>query len=367
MTRVAVLGAGNGGLASAADLVRRNHDVALWNRSATSVEEISRLGGVSFDGSLGDGFAPVSLATTRMEEAIDGAEVLLICLPAPAHASVADALAPHLRPAQTIVLNPGGLLGSLAVARQLRAAGYAEPLRIGETATLSYICRKKGPASITISSVATDLPFASLPGRDSADLVGRLSDVLPMLQPAPHILAAGLASINTVLHPPGMILGAAWIEHTSGNFAYYADTAVPSVARLMAAIEEERLAIARAWGIAVERFLDVFARIGSTSREAAAAGDFRMALEDSLPNRFIRAPQSLDDRYLHEDIPFGVVPLADLGRAVGVPTPVLDAIITIASTIAGREYRQDGRTLAAVGLGEASAQSVLETLISTEP
>jgi opine dehydrogenase len=367
MTRVAVLGAGNGGLASVADLVQRNHHVALWNRSAEGLDAVRRLGGVSYEGSLGEGFAPVSLVTTRMEEAIDGAEVILICLPAPAHASVAHALAPHLRPGPTIVLNPGGLLGSVAVARGLRAAGYAKRIQIGETATLSYICRKNGPGSITISSVATDLPFASLPGRDSADLVRRLGDVLPMLQPAPHVLAAGLASINTVLHPPGMILGAAWIEHTSGDFAYYADTAVPSVARLMEAIEGERMAIARAWGIAVEPFLEVFARIGSTSREAASAGDFRMALEDSLPNRFIRAPQSLDDRYLHEDIPFGVVPLTDLGRPVGVPTPVLDAIVTIASTIAGRDYWQEGRTLAGMGLGDASADSVLEALVADEP
>lgn len=367
MTGVAVLGAGNGGLAAVADLVRRGHDVTLWNRSNATLEEISQRGGVAYTGTLGDGFAPVRLVTTAVEKAIDGVDVVLVCLPAPAHEGVARALAPHLSPAHAVVLNPGGLLGSLAVARQLRAAGYADPLRIGETATLSYICRKEGPASVTISSLATDLPFASLPGRSSADMAARLSDVLPMLQAEPHILAAGVASINTVLHPPGIILGAAWIEHTAGDFAYYADTAVPSVARLMAAIDEERLAVARAWGIPADPFLDVFARIGSTSRKAADAGDFRMALEDSLPNRAIRAPRTLDSRYLHEDIPFGVVPLADLGQAVGTPTPVLDAIITIASTITGRQYRQEGRTLAGMGLGEASIESVLTTLVDVEP
>jgi opine dehydrogenase len=110
----------------------------------------------------------------------------------------------------------------------------------------------------------------------------------------------------------------------------------------------------------------MFAEIGSTSREAAASGDFRQALEDSVPNRFIRAPSSLDSRYLHEDIPFGVVPLADIGKAVGAKVAVLEAIITIASTIAARDYREEGRTLARMGLN-GTVESVLDSLLTAEP
>ncbi len=366
MSSVAVLGAGNGGLATAADLARRKHRVTLWNRSSATIEEIVQLGGINYNGCFGQGFAAVAAATTNIEMALDGADVVLVCLPAPAHESVASELAPYLRPHQMVVLNPGGLFGSVAVARALRAGGYRDRLRIGETATLSYICRKDGPASIMVSSATVNLPFAALPGRNTADMMRELGDVLPTLQRAPTILAAGLASINTVLHPPGMILAAAWIESSSGDFAYYADTAVPSVARLMAAIDEERLAIARGWGIPAEPFLNIFADIGSTSREAAASGDFRQALEDSVPNRFIRAPSSLDSRYLHEDIPFGVVPLIDIGRAVDAPVAILEAILTIASTIAGRNYRQEGRTLARMGLA-GSVESVLDALLVREP
>jgi opine dehydrogenase len=340
--------------------------VTLWNRSAQTLEEIGRLGGINYDGCLGQGFATVAAVTTRIEMALDGADVVLVCLPAPAHESVAAAMAPYLRPRQIVVLNPGGLFGSVAVARALRTAGYRDRLRIGETATLSYICRKQGPASIMISSAAVNLPFAALPGRATADLMLELSDVLPTLQRSTTILAAGMASINTVLHPPGMILAAAWIERSGGDFAYYADTAVPSVARLMSAIDEERLAIARGWGIPVDPFLDAFAEIGSTSREAAASGDFRQALEDSVPNRSIRAPGSLDSRYLHEDIPFGVVPLLDMGKAVDAPVAVLEAIVTIASTIADRNYLQEGRTLARMGL-DGTVDSVLNTLLIAEP
>jgi hypothetical protein len=64
-------------------------------------------------------------------------------------------------------------------------------------------------------------------------------------------------------------------------------TSTSAVAHLLAALDAERLADARAWRVNAERFLDLFAGIGSTSREAAAAGDFRQALLDSAPNRLV--------------------------------------------------------------------------------
>jgi opine dehydrogenase len=131
---------------------------------------------------------------------------------------------------------------------------------------------------------------------------------------------------------------------------------------LLAALDAERLAVARAWRVDAEPFLDLFARIGSTSREAAAAGDFRQALLDSAPNRHIKAPPSLDHRYMHEDMPFGALPLAELGRAAGVATPNYDAVVTLASTITGRDYRAEGRTFARLGLRDLSVEQVLDLL-----
>ena len=370
MTRVAVLGAGNGGFAATVDLTLWGHEVRLWNRGAAALEAVAARSAVAYTGVLGAGTAHFERATTDLETAVRAAEVLLVCLPAPAHEALATALAAHLEPDQLVVLNPGGLLGSVAFARTLRREGYRGGLRIGETSTLTYIARKDGPGSVTITSVAVNLPFAALPARMNDESIEHLRPILPSLRPVANVIAAGIASINTVLHPPGVLLGAAWIEHSGGDFAYYADTAVPSVARLMAAIDAERLAVAAAWGIRTASFLEEFARIGSTSAEAAAAGDHLQALRDSLPNRAIRAPSSLDSRYMHEDIPFGVVPLEDLGHTAGVDTPVLTSIITVASTITGRDYRSEGRSLAGVGLGElppARVIALLEDAIVDEP
>jgi opine dehydrogenase len=365
VSHVLILGAGNGGLALTADLVRRGVDVALYNRGEAALAAVCAQGGVRYEGVLGEGFAPVSRASTDLSSLVAGAELLVVCTPATAHAFLAQRLAPLLRAGQRVVLNPGGMLGALAFVRALRAAGCREPVHVAETGTLTHICRKVDDGLVRITSVVSDLPFAALPGVLTPAFADEVRYALPTLWPFDHSLAVGFTNVNAVLHPPAMILGAAWIEASNGDFLYYHDTAVPSVARLMEALDAERLAVARAWGVEAEPFLKLFARIGSTSKTAADQGDFRQALLDSAPNRWIKAPPSLDHRYMHEDMPFGAVPLADLGRAAGVPTPAFDAVITLASTVTGRDYHAEGRTLASLGLEGMHRADVLHLLVHT--
>jgi len=365
--RIAILGAGNGGFAATVDLTLRGHVTTLWNRGEAALEPLRSGGRIWYEGVLGSGHVTAPPLTTDLREATAGADVILVCLPAHAHAELARSLARHLADGAIVVLDPGGLLGSLAFARELRRGGFGGALHIGETSTLTYIARKTSPAGVAITHVARDLPFAALPGDESQILAAGLDGVLPNLRVGRDILEVGLASINTVLHPPAMVLAAAWIEHTGGDFYYYFDAATPSVARLMSRLDAERLAVARAWTRDAEPFLDVFAAIGSTTPEAAASGDFRRALLESRPNRWIKAPESLDHRYMREDIPCGVVPLAELGRVAGVATPVLDAIVTICSTSAGIDFRETGRNAEALGIAGRSMETVLDVLLHGRP
>ncbi|MDQ4058426.1 MAG: NADP transhydrogenase subunit alpha, partial [Actinomycetota bacterium] len=53
MSRIAVLGAGNGGLATTADLTLRGHEVHLYNRSPGVLDAIEQRGGIGLTGVLG--------------------------------------------------------------------------------------------------------------------------------------------------------------------------------------------------------------------------------------------------------------------------------------------------------------------------
>ena len=55
----------------------------------------------------------------------------------------------------------------------------------------------------------------------------------------------------------------------------------------------------------------------------------------------IKAQSSLDNRYLTEDVGYTLVLFTELARLAGVPTPTMDAVITIASVLLGRDFAAD--------------------------
>ena len=311
---------------------------------------------------LGEGFAPLDSMVTDLDGVVAKADLIIACVPATAHRPLAQTLAPHLEEGQKVLLNPGGMLGSLAFLRELRKAGHSGDIGIAETGTLTYICRKPDPGSVFITNVLKDVPCAAFPASSTKGFLADVADIVPNLKEDSHILSAGFANVNAVLHPPAMVLGAAWIEHTQGDFRYYLDAATPAVAHLMEALDTERRAVAAGWDVDVPSFPRLFASIGSTSAAAGEKEDYLLTLLDSVPNHHIKAPTSLDHRYMHEDIPCGLVPMIDLGRAVGVPTPTMTAVVRIACVSTRRDYWAEARTLASLGLDGWSREQVMGLL-----
>ena len=64
----------------------------------------------------------------------------------------------------------------------------------------------------------------------------------------------------------------------------------------------------------------------------------------------VKGPEFLENRYVTEDIPYGLVAWASLGHAVGIDTPTMDALIEIGGTIMGKNCWKEGRNLEKMGL-----------------
>jgi len=109
-----------------AELTQKGHDVSLWNRSAATIASYQEIGGVSFEGALGEGKAMIRLITTDLGEALDGAELAVVCLPAVAHEEVALAMA-KLSCNLPIILDPGGTGGALLFRRAFNDEGAPLP------------------------------------------------------------------------------------------------------------------------------------------------------------------------------------------------------------------------------------------------
>jgi len=358
---VAILGAGHGGCAAAADLTLRGFTVKLHARSAEHLAPLRAAGGIEVQG-VHRGFVPLPCMTNRIEEAVEGTDLLMLVVPSVAHETYARALAPILPAEAPIYLNPGHTGGGLHFAYELRRAGFAKPIQTCETVTLTYICRMTGPASVNIFSYTKQLAFAAFPGKNVNRLYGLLKTLYPEITQASSVLETALSNLNAIFHPPGMIMNAGWIEHTGGNFLFYREGITEAVGRVTAAVDAERIAIARTLGVPFRSFLEAFHRAGLTSDGALASGSIARACRESEPNKSIKSPPSLMHRYVQEDVGFGLVPIAALGAIAGTKTPTIDALIQLAGVATGTDFRSHGLTLEKMGLAHCRGDEIANFL-----
>jgi opine dehydrogenase len=355
---VAILGAGHGGFAAAADLACRGYAVRLQARNPQRLAALRERGGIEARGIV-QGHVPIADTTTDVAEAVRGADLIMLVVPSVAHETYARALAPLLDGSQPIFLNPGHTGGGLHFLHALRQAGYRGPIKTCETVSLTYVTRMEGPATVGIYSYIRQLGFGALPGKYTDEMFDLVRPLFPEIRKASSVLETALSNMNAVFHPPGMIMNAGWIEHTNGNFLFYREGFTQSVGRVTAAVDAERMAVAGALGVPCVTFLDAFHNAGLTTRAARDSGDIARACKESAPNATIKSPSSLDHRYVHEDVGYGLVPMAALGRLARVATPTIDSLVHIAGLAVGIDYASEGLTLEKLGLAGKSPAELL--------
>ncbi len=344
--RVAVLGCGAGGLSCAVDLTQRGHRVRLWNRNPATVAAF-RSGAIGYAGVLGEGSVPVELVTTDLAEALAGADVAIGCLPALAHEALFADLADR-GCAVPVLLNPGHTGGALHLRQVFAARGMPLP-PVAELSTLTYVARRREDL-VRITGRAGRVRCGALPGGSAA--AAAAAELFPgVVASVPDVLASSLANVNLVLHPPGAILGAAWAESTGGAFTFYVDAMTKGTGRVIDVLDSERRAVAAAFGHDLPPLTGEMALIGTVPPELAGEGGTAAAIRAGEANKSIGAPDSLAHRYYREDFPYAVRPFQILARIAGVPTPLADALATVASALLGPDAI--GRGLDADGLGIA--------------
>jgi len=86
----------------------------------------------------------------------------------------------------------------------------------------------------------------------------------------------------------------------------------------------------------------------------ATGEDLHEAIHNQVGYYGIMAPRSLNHRYITEDIPMSLVPIAALGQSYGVSVRGIDSIIRLACIIHRTDYWRRGRTLDRLGIDQMS-------------
>jgi len=347
-----VLGAGHGGLAIAGHLGLMGFPVRVWARRPESLAAVREVGGVFLEGEV-EGFGPVRVAD-GLAEALEGADAVLVVLPASAHREIARRCAPFLRDGQRVLLLPGRTGGALEFTHVLAEGGCTADVIVGEAGTFPYASRRTGPCLARIHGIKRQVLAAALPASRTPALLEAVKSAFPQFMPARWVWKTSLDNIGAIFHPAVALLNAGRIENTGGDFRYYLDGITPSVAALLERLDAERVAVARALGVGA-----VTAREWLAEAYGVERSTLYEAVQVTAAYADVLAPAGLDHRYIHEDVPTGLVPIASLGRAFGVATPITEALIYVAGGVSGVDFWQAGRTLERLGMGGWGPEQIL--------
>lgn len=360
MRTVAVIGAGHGELAVAGHLAIRGHEVRICDRDAAVVEPVARAGIIEVTGKI-EGKGKVALATTDLAAAVRGAEVIVIVVPGDAHGAVAEALVPHVTDGQMVVLKPGGTGGALEFDATFSRAGVRRRPLIAEIESFGFGSKTIAPATSRVATVKLKNRLAALPATDTARALTVLHDDFPQLVVASSVLETGFNHMNAMLHVATMVMNAGWVQTTKGEFEFYRDGVSPAVAQVIEAVDRERIAVSDAFGAGASPIREW---IRQTYQVEAPTLWQTIQTVNANVYKTSKAPGTLASRYLSEDVPAGLVPIAALGAAAGVATPVMLSLIDLVSLVHGVEHRRAGRTLARMGL-EGKTREQIRRFVET--
>jgi opine dehydrogenase len=353
---ITVIGAGHGGKAMAAHLALMEFPTVLYNRTPENVAAIKELGGIYLESYEGGprGFGKLTLVTSNIAVALQSAKMVMVVVPSSAHADIAKVCAPYLTEGQIVILHPGRTCGAIEFSKVIRDNGCTADVTVAEAETFIYASRSDGPAQSRIFRIKEAVPLAALPSNRNQFVLDEVRDVFSQFIDGGNVLQTGMNNMGAIFHPALTILNSGWIESTHGDFQFYIDGVTSSVARVLESLDRERVTVAASIGIRARTGMEWL----KLSYDAVGE-DLNEAIHNQPGYYGINAPPTLNHRYIFEDVPMSLVPIASLGQRYGVAVSGIDAIIKIASIIHRTDYWRRGRTIDKLGINNLSTDELI--------
>lgn len=350
--KVGIVGAGAIAFGMAAFLEQAGHAATLWSPSGERTKALAAGEPLVAAGAIEGTFKPAIAASA--EALVAGADVILIALPAYGHKHVFDRIAPHITAAQTVIVSSHASFGALYLSRLLTARGIAVPIVAWGTTLLSG--RQTGPAKVQVNTVRQRVDLATLPASRSAEGLALCQSLFgDRFVDRQSLLAIALSNLNPTIHM-GIALGNMTRMERAEAWGQ-AENVTPKVGRLLEDLDRERLAIATALGLEVRT---IFQHLNlSFGVPMGSASEMHQAMH--AIGKGGTGPTNANSRYVTEDVPFGLVPTAKLGRLAGHPAPLHEAGVSLFSAMYGRDFGAENDLLAALDIDSISLAQ-LQTL-----
>jgi opine dehydrogenase len=351
MKKFVIIGAGNGGQSLAGDMVLRGATVtAIYDKNAKAVEAIADNGGIKMSGPVAQGFAPITCATGKLEEAMNAGDVFLVAITSNFHRALAAEMAPYVKPEHTIVLLPGYVGSSMSFANTLKKAGVEKLPLIGETVSFPYATRLVEPAHAGIKARKLALPCAAFPASRNEEFIKIVQEAIPEAILASDTLSVGFNNVNPAAHVAYYLFNLGKVESPEARHSDFHSWGTPTVTRMKYDFDNERISIMKAMGLKPMSY-DEFNQIcykGEHFHPLPQNYNTMPANASQVPNRFI-----------DEDIPMGLIPMAEFAKLAGVSTPTIDTFIQMANLVRQKDFHDEGSTFASMGCEEMTLEQIM--------
>lgn len=346
--KVSIVGAGPAGFALAADLQRHGTDVLVYSHP----EHLRHSGHVIKNGCLttsGIIEGSVSLRLScDMTDVVHFSKTIILTVPSTGQETVLKELKAFSLKHHTLIAVPGNLFSLIAEAE-------LEIGHIFETNLSPYSCRMD-EGNLIVLGRKSRFFIASLENYMDPDLRDLIEGIFPMeLQWCSSVVEVSLTNVNGVFHPLMMLMNAGRIENTDGDFLLYHDGLTRSVANAMEAVDNVRIQIGEAFGLRMESAIEV-----SNNCYRHTFTDLVDLAQNSKPHKNLRAPDSIHNRNISEDVPDLLVSWHDLAERLGIDASPIKAVIILAQMATGVDYMKKGRNLQALNLDKMSKSELIE-------
>lgn len=359
--RVGIVGAGSVAFGTAALLHEQRHAPMLWSPSGAGTQAL-KSAPLRAHGAIEAEFRP-RIASSAQELAEEN-DALVIALPAYGHKTVMDALAPHVRDGQHIIISSHASLGAVYLTQALTARGINAPITAWGT-TIVTGRRQEGP-DVQVNTLRKRVDLCTVPESETDCALAVCQQLFgDRFQPRDGLLAISLSNLNPQNHL-GIALGNI-TRMERGETWSQGQNVTPKVGRLLEQLDLERLAIAEALELKVKTIFEHF----NLSFHVPVASISEMNQQMHAQGSGGIGPATADSRYVTEDVPYGLQLTAVLGRLVGRPAPLHEAGIAIFSAMYGRDFAQENTLLNALKLDRFSLDDLRQAartgLLQTAP
>ena len=115
-------------------------------------------------------------------------------------------------------------------------------------------------------------------------------------------------------------------------------------------------------GLCTVNYEDFFSRTTMYGKEYMGP-DFAVPYEENYQNFWGDGPFDLENRYITEDVPVGCYLMSQLGKKYNVPTPIIDSMILLASTMLKRDLAGESKyTLDYLDIGHMTHEQLQQYL-----